>query len=137
LSNDSIYSDQGRHHVGMAIGRFEARCPREQHPAALADSLFTEPIPYRGEPCRTALQALHGGESLIPCWAKPIGTDDWVLRLHEVGGERGTAQLSLASGWSARPVDLLDQPVGPPLDNGRIRFRPYEILGLRISRASP
>lgn len=129
----SIYADQGEHRISLAIGAYHADAPREQHPAALAEVLFTPPLRYVGRPRTTAFRGLTQGPSLLPCWARPLG-EDWILRLHEVGGERGTAALELAPGWRAQPVDLREHPRGGVLADGRIEFRPYEVVSLRVSR---
>ena len=105
LKAPSIYSDQGVHSISLAIGRYHSSARLEDHPAALADTLFTAPLPYLGVACSSALQGIDGAQSLIPCWAKPLTATEWVLRLHEVSGERGTIRLRLAPGWSHK-VDL-------------------------------
>jgi pimeloyl-ACP methyl ester carboxylesterase len=136
LESPSIYSDQGAHSIALAIGRYDSDGPFENHPAALADSLFTRPIPYVGRECSSALIGITGSQTLIPCWAKPLGADDWVLRLHEVSGERGSMRLRLVPGWSVRRVDLRERACGDPETHERVAYRPYEIVSLRISRSN-
>jgi pimeloyl-ACP methyl ester carboxylesterase len=133
LTPASIYADQGEHRISLAIGAYQVGALREQHPAALAEVLFTPPLRYVGPPRTTPFRGLSHGQSLLPSWARPLG-EDWILRLHEVNGERGAASIELAPGWSAQPVDLRERPRGPVLANGRIEFRPYEIVSLRVSR---
>jgi alpha-mannosidase len=128
----SIYSDQGKHRISLAIGRYEPGGIMEGHPAVLADTLFTRPISYSGRSCSSAMIGITGSQTLVPCWAKPLTVTDWVLRLHEVSGERGAVQLSLAPGWSAQKVDLRDRPCEGPHLTGPIAYRPYEIVSLRI-----
>jgi len=135
LDTRSIYSDQGTHSISLAIGRYESSGTVENHPATLADTLFTPPLPYRGEACSSALLGIDGSQTLVPCWAKPLGETDWVLRLHEVSGERGSIGLRLAPGWSAQKVDLRDRPCGEPTTVESIAYRPYEIVSLRISQS--
>jgi alpha-mannosidase len=135
LESPSIYSDQGVHSISLAIGRYNSSARLEDHPAALADTLFTAPLPYLGSACSSALQRIDGSQSLIPCWAKPLTATDWVLRLHEVSGERGAIRLRLAPGWSALQVDLRERPTGAETCDS-IVYRPYEIVSLRISRAA-
>jgi alpha-mannosidase len=135
LESTSIYSDQGVHSISLAIGRYSPSARLEDHPAALADTLFTAPLPYQGSACSSALQGIDGSQSLIPCWAKPLTATDWVLRLHEVSGERGAIRLRLAPGWSARKVDLRDRPTGAATSDS-VAYRPYEIVSLQISRAA-
>jgi pimeloyl-ACP methyl ester carboxylesterase len=135
LRSVSPYSDQGTHIISLAVGRYDPTGARENHPAWLADTLFTKPIPYVGRPIEPVLRALTGGDTLIPCWAKPLGREDWVLRLHEVGGERGRLHLELADGWTAQKVDLCERPRDAPLSDGRLEFKPYEIVSVHIHRA--
>jgi alpha-mannosidase len=52
----------------------------------------------------------------------------------EVGGQRGTAKLRLAAGWSAQKVNVLGEPLGAPLRGTALEFAPYEIISLRLSR---
>ncbi|MBS0661833.1 MAG: alpha-mannosidase [Verrucomicrobia bacterium] len=130
----TTYTDLGRHTIELAVGHYDATAPRAGQPAVVADQLFTPAVPYRGRPLASAYAGLEGGETLIPHWAQPRGRDAWVLRLHEVSGQRGTARLRLAAGWTAQKVDLLDRPLGAPLRGGRLAFAPYEIVSLRLGR---
>ncbi|MEX0331759.1 MAG: alpha-mannosidase [Puniceicoccaceae bacterium] len=128
------FSDMGQQTMRIAIGRFDAPSPREELPAALAESLYTPPVSYVGHPCSCGLQGLEGGESLLPCWAKPEGNNNWTLRLHETLGRRGSALLRLEPGWSALRIGLCGNPVKPQPKGGRIKFKPYELLSLLISK---
>jgi alpha-mannosidase len=134
LEPTSIYSDQGTHSISLAIGRYDLAASRENHPAALADLLFTPPLQYVGTPRSAGLRGLSGGETLVPCWAKPVDADCWVLRLHEVAGESGYARIDLDADCSARRVDLNERPVGAVITDRRIEYRPYEIVSVMISR---
>ncbi len=125
-------ADLGRHEIKLAIGRYDTWAPREQHPAALAETLFTPLVPYRGLAVDGGLLGLSGALSLQPCWAKPLGRDRWLLRLHETLGRRGVAQLDLAPGWSARLTDLAEKP-GRRLSNGQMTFRPYEVVSVLLT----
>jgi pimeloyl-ACP methyl ester carboxylesterase len=136
LEPTSIYSDQGKHSICVAIGRYDSAAAREDHPAALADTLFTRPVQYLGEPRSAGFRGLTGGDTLVPCWAKPVGTDCWVLRLHEVSGEYGSARIDLDPGWTAQRVDLAERPFGGPMVDHRFEYRPYEIVSLMIRGAA-
>lgn len=129
-----VVSDIGRHSISIAIGRFHAHAPRAEHPAALADLLFTPPVEYRGPARSCGFLGLEGGDSLQPAWAMPVAKNRWVLRLHETLGRSGTARLRLAPGWSARRVDLSGTPLGPTSTS--VRFSPYKIVSLEIARTS-
>jgi alpha-mannosidase len=136
VNSQSIFSDQGMHSISLAIGRYDPKSNVEDLPAALADSLYTRPLPYLGHARSSALLGVVGSQTLVPCWAKPLGAGDWVLRLHEVCGERGTIALQLAPGWSAHRVDLRDVASNIPGTDGAIFFRPYEIISVRFVRAA-
>lgn len=131
----TIYTDLGRHTIELALGFYDLTAPRAEQPAAQAENLFTPPLAYRGAPISSAFRGLEGGETLIPHWAQPETRTRWTLRLHEVGGQRGTAELQLAPGWTARKVDLLGQPLSAPLRAGRLPFAPYEVISLQLSRS--
>lgn len=131
----TLFTDQGRHVLQLAVGAYDATAPRAEQPATLADMLFTPPVRYTGAPVRTAFLGLDGGDTLIPAWARPLGRNRWILRLHEVTGQRGAARLRLADGWTARKVDFLDRPLDRvPLRQGRLAFAPYEIVSLLLER---
>ncbi len=130
----TIFTDIGRQVIELAVGHYDLTALRGEQPAALAETLFTAPLAYRGAPAAAAFEGLEGGETLIPHWAQPQGRDRWVLRLHEVAGQRGIAQLRLAPGWRARKVNLLGEPLGAGLRTARLAFSPYEIISLQLVR---
>ncbi|MEO6875098.1 MAG: glycoside hydrolase family 38 C-terminal domain-containing protein, partial [Opitutaceae bacterium] len=131
---DTIYTDLGRHTIELALGIYDLAAPRAEQPAALAENLFTPPLAYRGAPIASAFRGLECGETLLPHWAQPQSRNRWVLRLHEIAGQRGTAKLQLAPGWTARKTDLLGRPLAAQLRNGRLAFAPYEIISLQLTR---
>ncbi len=128
------FSDLGRHRIAMAIGRHDALAPRDEQPAALADTLFTSILDYRGKACSAGLLGLEGGESLQPVWAKPLGRGRWVLRLNETQGLRGAATLQLEPNWRARRVDLRERPIGAARGLRRIVYGPYALISVIIER---
>jgi len=131
----SPFSDQGRHTISLALTSYSSATPQEQHPAALADTLFTLPVAYRGAAVSAGLRGVEGAPTLVPAWGMPSEKGAWVLRLHEVGGARGQARLALAEGFVARPSTLDGQPEGPPLKDGLLDYAPYKIISVRIERA--
>jgi alpha-mannosidase len=131
------FTDQGLHVIELAVGFHDLAAPRASQPAALAETLFTPPLAYRGRPLASAFHGIEGGDTLIPCWARPLGRDRWVLRLHEVGGQRGAATLRIAPGWTARRVNLLGDPLASPSRGRRLPFSPYEIISLQLQRPAP
>lgn len=131
----AIHTDLGRHVIELALGHYDLTAPRAEQPAVLAETLFTPPVAYRGRPVAPAFTGLEGGETLVPHWAQPVDRRTWVLRLHEVGGQRGTARLKLAPGWRAQKTNLLGEPLGAPLRGPGLAFAPYEIISLRLTRA--
>lgn len=136
LKPASRYSDIGQHTIQLAIGHYNINGPIETQPATVADTLFTQPVVYRGKAVQTPYLGVDGGESLLPSWAQPDGQGGFVLRLHETGGRRGTAKVKLASGWTATAVDLLGRAQEKKVSNGRFDYRPYEIISLHIGLAT-
>jgi alpha-mannosidase len=130
----TVFTDQGQQTIELALGAYDLGAPRAEQPAALAETLFTAPIAYRGAPVTSAFRGLTGGETLIPHWAQPQGRNQWLLRLHEVAGQRGTAKLDLAPGWTAQKTNLLGEPLAPILRSSKLSFAPYEIMSLQLSR---
>ena len=128
------FSDLGHHSIRIAVGRFDAASPRGELPAALADSLFTPPVPYQGRPRSCGLLGIEGGQSLVPSWAQPERRNTWILRLHETLGRRGTCRLRLEEGWHLQRVDPSGAPLSPPDPRNRLSFLPYELISLRLSR---
>jgi alpha-mannosidase len=133
---DSPFSDQGRHLIQLAVGAYSLSAPVAEQPAALAESLFTDPVLYRGAPRSSGLVNVAGLATLVPAWAKPLTADAWLLRLHEVGGQRGEATLVLEPGWRAERC-ALDGAVSVRASRlERFAVKPYEIVSLRISRVA-
>ncbi len=127
-------ADLGRHEIKLALGRHDTWSSREHHPAALADTLFTPLVSYRGRAVDCGLRGFGTvAPSLQPCWAKPLGRGRWLLRLHETLGRRGAVTLDLAPGWSARRTELLEKP-GALLPGGKVPFQPYEIMSILLEK---
>ncbi len=128
-------SDLKQHRIGLALGAFSAEAPRDEQPAALVDSLFTECWTYRGVSHHAGLLGLDGGDSLVPAFAVCEAKKTWTLRLHETLGRRGVAHLRLAEGYTATPTDLRGNPLGNALDaRGTLPFTPYAVMSLRVAR---
>ena len=128
------FSDLGKQTIRLAITLHSADRAREDQAAALADTLFTPPVPYQGTARDAGLLALEGGASLQPCWAKPAEDGKgWILRLTETLGRRGVVQLRLADGWRASLTDLREGP-GAAVEGGRVAFTPYQLLSVRIEK---
>ncbi len=124
------YADLGRHRIRLALGRFRADAPAEEQPAALADTLFTPPIRYRGRPIDAGFFGVEGPPSWVPAWAKPHPDGSWTLRLHETLGGRGAYQTRLADGLKAVPTDLRDEPL--PDASAVNEVTPYTLHSLHI-----
>jgi len=128
------FSDQGRHVIRLALAACDPKAPAHERPAALADTLFTAPLVYRGAPRTAGLLAIDGAPPLVPAWAMPLTQRSWVLRLHEVEGQRGRAELRLAPGWTAHPCSLDGhEPARSPAVT-HLDYRPYQILSVRLER---
>lgn len=128
------FSDIGNHDIRFAIGRFDAGAPRAEQPSMLADILYTEALPYRGEPFNCGFEGIEGGDSLVPAWVKPLGGGSWVLRLHETLGKRGSARLVLAPEFTAHLVDLNDDPLPKGgVRGGTIHYTPYALISVKVA----
>jgi alpha-mannosidase len=124
---EKLFTDIGRHTVEIAVGLYDADSPRGELPAALADTLFTPPVPYRGRPVTPPDIHLQNADHLLPCWVQPAERGTMVVRLHEVLGRHGTARLAQGTDTS-RLVDLSGEIAGKAQE-GRIEFGPYQVLG--------
>jgi alpha-mannosidase len=124
------HTDLGRHFIRLAFGRYHTSLAREEHPASLADTLFTEPVAYSGRPAASPIESMQGAETVIPGWAQPLDRESWVLRLHEVAGQPGTLSLNTADGWVAARCDAS----GETSEKGRTKLtlevKPYEIASV-------
>ncbi|WP_309383093.1 alpha-mannosidase [Cerasicoccus frondis] len=125
-------SDIGQHSIKMAIGRYDIALPRERQPALLADTLFTDIVAYQGEGYSQLLESIEGDSTLIPCWVKPLENGEWILRLHEVAGQRGKASLSFCRPVSVYRTDIIESESNGPLENATVNFSPYEIVTVRV-----
>jgi len=128
-----VLSDVGPHRIRIAVGRFDPAAPREEHPAAQAECLFTPPVEYRGESKDCGFLGISGGDSLQPVWAAPSGAGRWTLRLHETLGRSGEATILLAPGWKAKRVTLSGEVARPAMRGNRVRFSAYQVLSLQIA----
>ena len=129
----TAHTDQGRHVIRLALCLHGASQAAARNAAALADSLFTGPVPYRGGSVSAGFAGLENAGSLVPCWAKPAADGrGWILRLHETLGRRGTARLRLADGVRAYRADLSE---GDAVETGpEVAYTPYGLMSLRIVR---
>lgn len=126
-------SDQGKHHIRLALALSDISRPRELQASALAESLFTPALPYKGSTKSCGFLGLEGGNTLQAVWAKPARDGKgWILRLNETMGQRGTAKILLAEGYTATLTDLLETDGGKAVN--KISFKPYDLLSLRISQ---
>lgn len=130
LENCPVHSDLGEHSIRLAVGRYAMDLPRERQPASVAETLFTPPVVYRGSGVESPLLSITGGETLIPSWVKPSEAGAFVLRLHEVAGQRGRVSLETRPGWKTVLTNL-DESVCEAC-NGEIAFAPYQIVSVKI-----
>lgn len=130
------HSDIGAHRIRLAVGRYHSGLGRAEHPASLADTLFTDPLPYRGGAWPSPLRGLKGGGTLIPAWAQPLRDSSWLLRLHEVGGQRGQTVVETAPGWKAARGDARGKPGGKFQDRLAVKFEPHQIVSV-VFKAAP
>ena len=80
------------------------------------------------------LQDIDGGQTLVPAWVMPLDDGSWILRLHEVSGRRGTAQLQLANGWKAEKVVDLEGVKTSKIDARGLAYTPYQIVSVKVSK---
>ncbi len=130
----SPHTDIGQHSIRLAFGNYHCGLSRADHPASVANTLFSGPLPYRGKPVAAALQSLEGGDSLIPEWAMPIDAHSWLLRLHEVSGHRGTLRVRAAAGWKTAPCDALGKSSRAGRRETSIDFTPYQIVSVLFKK---
>jgi alpha-mannosidase len=132
------HSDLHVHQIELALGRYAADLPAADHPALLADTLFTPCLPYQGDAIASGLAALDCTPSLVPAWAKPVAAGTWVLRLQESCGRSGQAALQLAPGWTAAIVGLAEIPAADAAwQTGRLTVpaKPFEVVSVMIKAA--
>lgn len=127
------FSDLHAHVIPLALGFYRRGLERAETPASLAETLFTKPVPYSGREFSSPLKSITGGNSLVPCWAKPLDPSTWILRLHEVLGYRGTVRIAAEPGWSLEKTDLGEMP-HEPLADGILAFSPQEVLSVLFRR---
>lgn len=130
------YSDLGSHKIELAIGPYCLDSPRERQPAALAETRFTPPLQYTGKSFQSPILSLIQGETLIPSWVKQSSDGSIILRLHEVGGQRGQAQLNLLPGYHASQTNLQENTCTALPQNRYIDFKPYQLISIMISPSS-
>jgi alpha-mannosidase len=131
LTPPSHYSDIGKQTIQLAIGRYDLTLTRERQPAALAETLFTPPLAYQGNEMTSPLVKISGGETLIPCWAVPDGKTSWLLRFHEVAGQRGSVNIQASEDWSVAESCFDGSPKGR-VDGNCFSYEPYQILTVRF-----
>ena len=128
------FSDQGTHTIKLALAYHRTGLPRVHLAPMLAETLFTPSIACTTPEIDAGFLGIEGGESLIPCWAKPADDEDgWILRLHETFGHRGKAKLKLREGFKAFRLTLAENGTGTPV-KGALDFSPYELISIRITR---
>lgn len=131
------HSDLGNHRIELAIGSYRLDLPREEQPAARAETLFTPPVAYTGKSVVPLFESLRGGDTLVPVWAQPAKDDKgWTLRLHEVAGQRGQVDLQLPPGTTASLTNLGTTNATPLANSSALNFVPYQLLSLKLQPAS-
>jgi alpha-mannosidase len=127
------YSDLGRQRVRLAIGFLRDASSREEHPAALCDTVFAEPLRVSGPVRPSLMPRLEGLPSLVPSWTAPLGKDRWLLRLHETMGRRGTVRVTPPAGWRIRrSQEAFPTKSGSRLSQGIVAVEPFSIVTLEV-----
>jgi alpha-mannosidase len=124
----------GKHHVCLALGHFRAGAKRELNPAALADSLFCEPVVCKGNSYASPLLALESGNSLISTGVKPMTDGSMLLRLNETLEQHGKVKIKLAVGYKAAITNLRGEPIDQPDTQLVVDYKPYILTTVSIRR---
>lgn len=124
-------TDRGRHLVRFAIGRHHAVSDATtETTAGAADLLYLSAFPYQGAAIAGAPVSLVPGSSLAVAWALPTA-DGALLRLHEVSGRRGVAQVR-SSGPIPYAADAHGQHLAPLASSGdglwSLPYQPNQLL---------
>jgi len=135
LKVPGAYSDIGTHSIRLAAGQYDITLPREAQPASVADTLFTGPVGYRGEPVASPLESIRGSETMIPSWVQPLENGGWVLRMHEVAGRRGDLGIKARPGWRLEKTDLSLRNPKELGEGGHFAFKPYELVSVLFTRS--
>ncbi len=122
-SAKTVFTDMGFHRIRYAVGLHDINSPREELAPMLADTLYTEVVPYQGKPIDSPLPDWKAGNSLIPCWVRPT-PDGPVLRFHETCGQRGTIESSAV-------LQALDLSGREKEESRRLSYGPHEVIGIR------
>ncbi|MDF3128135.1 glycoside hydrolase family 38 C-terminal domain-containing protein [Kiritimatiellaeota bacterium B1221] len=133
LDNTPENSDLGHHNIRLAIGRYALDLPREEQPAMMADTLYTPPVSYQGKKTDALFESIQGGETMIPAWIQPGKKKSWVLRFHEVGGQRGIMVLRPKAGWKLSRINLNHTEQTEKISQNKIKFQPYEVISIAFT----
>ncbi len=130
----SSYTDQGKHHIEWCLCAYGS--PRQaEHPAALAERLYTPLVAFSGAAVLSVWQGWRETDStLLPVWAQPLEAGRWILRCHEIAGRAGVVTPLLGPGTTLRRCTLAGLP-GDAAFAGQVRYRPYEIVSLLVEEA--
>jgi alpha-mannosidase len=119
----------------LAIGFLRDTSSREEHPAALCDSVFAEPLRVSSPVRPSLMPKLEGVPSLIPAWTAPLGKDRWLLRLQETMGRRGTVRVTPPAGWQVRrSLEAFPTKPGKRISQGGLEVEPFSIVTLEVFR---
>lgn len=134
--NRPVFSDLGAHRIRLALGRLGGNAAREEHPSALAETVFAEPLSVRCGAREDIMPQITGLPSVVPAWACPLEKNRWVLRMHETMGRRGAVRIALGrKGWKARLLDQAFSGKGKAVKPGAdIEVRPFQILSVEVFR---
>jgi len=132
-TRDTTYIDMGHHEIEIAIGLYDGNGSFHSLPPVVAETEFTPPVVYTGDPVRTVVPELDMRGTVVPCWVRPV-EGGYDLRLHEVLGRRGMVSLPNGRpGGSFRRVDLRGRHLSEaPLQS--VECGPHEVLSLRFQR---
>ena len=130
-----FWSDLGKQTIQMALGCLSPDSVREEFPAALAETLFAEPLELKGVERALPIE-IEGLESVVPVWVAPLGKDHFVVRLHETLGRSGTIRVVAPHEWTVRRMGKAF-PTGRDeklLANHMLEVSPGAIISLEYIR---
>ncbi|MEM9084263.1 MAG: glycoside hydrolase family 38 C-terminal domain-containing protein, partial [Planctomycetota bacterium] len=128
------FTDIGEQVIRIALTSYEASTPREHQPAALAETLFAEPVLVKGTAINTPIINIEGLHSIIPTWVKPMSDGSMLLRVNETLGKRGSITIYLANGWEAIESDVMGEATRQEFSRGKltVKMKPYQLKTVRI-----
>lgn len=125
-------SDLGQHTIPFALGHFTANNPQAAQPAALAETLFTQPILANLSTTKLnhqlpQIETDTSNASYIPVHIKPINKNTCLLRINETLGQRGQVLVTPKNEAKVVLSNLLGESQNSPQSKLRVTYKPYDL----------